>query len=265
MSKALAAAPNRTSTSFTLSWGMVSIPCSVYVGIEPTGLARKEFVKDTDHPVGRVQIDKTDGTVIDRADVIKKAEATNGAWVELDDDEIAAVTTERRLASVVGFVPVKNLPEYETEGLLQVRPKRVKGKVDPGGNKALSLLYAALAAEKCAALIHLALRGPARYALLDASGDLRWVVTADAIRQPVELPDASVSDAELDLARKLIKAEGKSVPVLVDDTAATIQAYVDSKAAGQPVVTATEPEQSGADLIQQLMASIAGHKAEGAA
>src|SRR5215831_10072946 len=151
MSTAPAPAPNRTSTSFTLSWGMVTIPCSVYVGIEPVSIQRKEFVKDTDHPVGRVSIDKVDGTVIDRADVVKKAEAANGTWVELDDDEIAAVTTERRLASIVGFIPTKDLAQYETEGLIQVRPKRVKGKTDPGGNKALGLLYAALAAEKVVA------------------------------------------------------------------------------------------------------------------
>ena len=89
----LAPQPNRSTNSITLSWGMINIPCSVYTGTESVSVARKEFVAGTDHPVGRVSIDKVDGTVVDRADVIKMAEATSGVMVELDDDVGARVNT----------------------------------------------------------------------------------------------------------------------------------------------------------------------------
>ena len=68
---------------------------------------------------------------------------------------------------------------------------------------------------------------------------------------------------EVALGCQLIKAVGKSAPTLIDDTAMTIQAYVDSKAAGEPVVEATEaPATTGPDLIRQLMASIDVSKAK---
>lgn len=261
MPKALAPPPNRSTNSITISWGMINIPCSVYTGTESVSVVRKEFVKDTDHNVGRVSIDKVDGTVIDRADIEKKAEATNGVWVTLDDDEIAAVTTDRGLATVEAFIPTSKVGEYLTDGLLQVRPRRVKGKVDPGGNRSLTLLFAAMKREKVQALINVALRGPARYALLNAEGDLRFIVTADCIRQPLDLPDGNVTMDEVTMATQFIRAMGKSTPVLVDSTARQIQAYVDSKAEGRPVIVADTPVESGADLIQQMMDSIAASKA----
>jgi len=262
--KALAPQPNRSTNSITLSWGPLNIPCSVYTGTESVAVQRREFVKDTDHAVGRVCIDKVDGTVIDRADIVKRSEATDGSWVELDDDEIAAVTTERGLATIETFIPTTKVGEYLTEGLSQVRAKRVKGKTDPGGNRSLGLLLAALKAEKVVALVKVALRGPARYALLDKDGYLRFVVTADCIRQPLDVPVA-VAGNELALARQLITLVGKSTPDLTDDTAATIQAYVDSKAAGQPVVTLEEHEAAPQDLTEQLLAAIAARKEAGAA
>jgi non-homologous end joining protein Ku len=261
MSKSLASAPTRSSNSFVLSWGAVNIPCSLYVGLEEIRVARKEFVKDTDHAAGRVIIDKETGTVIDRADIVKRAEASNGVWVELDDDEIAAITSDRGLANIVAFIPVKSLGEYETEGLIQVRPKRTKGKFLPGAERGLACLLAALAYEKVVALVNVALRGPARYGILDAAGDFRWVVTADAIRQPLELPEWDANTAqEVALFRQVIKVVGKSTPVLTDDTATAIQAYVDSKAAGAPVVTAEDVPVPDTSVMEQLLASIAAHK-----
>src|SRR5215471_9171715 len=122
---ALAPNPNRASTSFTLSWGLLNIPVSAFAGTEEVRVARKEFTTNGD-PVGRAVTNKTTGDVIDRADVIKKAEASNGVWVELDDAEIAAATMERGSAVIESFVLAKNTPQYLTEGLYQVRAKRVK-------------------------------------------------------------------------------------------------------------------------------------------
>jgi non-homologous end joining protein Ku len=257
----LAPQPNRSTNSITLSWGMINIPCSVYTGTESVSVARKEFVVGTDHPVGRVSIDKVDGTVVDRADVVKMAEATSGVFVLLDDDEIAAVTTDRGLATIEGFVPVTKLGEYLTDGLLQVRPKRVKGKVDPGGNRSLALLFAAMKREKVAALVNVALRGPARYALLTSDGFMRFVITADCIRTPLPMPDGVATMDEVTMACTFIKAMGKGTPVLTDSTARAIQSYVDSKAEGHPVIVSEEPVATGPELMQQMLASIEQQKA----
>ena len=147
----LAPCPQRSTASFTLSWGAVCIPLSAYSGTEEVRIARKEFVGDD--PVGRAVTNKTTGEVIDRADIVKRAESTSGVWVELDDDEIALATQEKGLATVETFVLTKDLGQYVTEGLYQVRPRRVKGKTDPAGNRALVLFLDALKTRKAVALV----------------------------------------------------------------------------------------------------------------
>lgn len=266
--KALAPTPNRASTSFTLSWGMLNIPVSAYAGTEQVAVQRKEFVTGTDHAVGRISIDKVLGATIDRADVVRRAESTSGVWVDLSDDEIVDVTMPKGLAEVETFIFTKNLGQYVTEGLYQVRPKRVKGKSDPSGVKALTLLFDAMRRRKVVALVKVAMRGPARYAILDAEGNLRFVVTADAIRQPMDLPAAPVSKQESDLALALIDAVGVTTPTLVDTTALAVQAFVDQKAAGVVPEVTPEPTVTGPDLLAGLMASIEaglGKKDRGAA
>jgi non-homologous end joining protein Ku len=260
MYKALAPAPERSTTSMTLAWGVVTIPCSIYTGTEPVSVARKEFLADGT-PVGRVSINKTTGQFVDRSIVVKMAESTSGVWVELDDDEIAACTTDKGLATIVSFVPnAKVNSEYLLDGLNQVRPKRVKGKVDPAGNKALALLLETMKARKVHALVSVALRGPARYAVIDHNGDMRWVVTADAIRNHRDLPTAVITDAERAAAASLIDAIGVSTPTLIDTTAQAVQDFVDAKAAGMAPSFTAAPEIAPADLMADLLASIAAEK-----
>ena len=84
---------------------MVNIPLSVYTATEATRVARKEFLHGH-RGRGRPQPDpQGHGRDVSNADVIRMAQADNGAWVILTDDEIAACTSPRGLAEVVSFVP----------------------------------------------------------------------------------------------------------------------------------------------------------------
>jgi non-homologous end joining protein Ku len=258
--------PNRSTSSFTLSWGLLNIPVSAYAGTEEVRVQRKEFCKHVDgegneswQPVGRAITDKSDGSIIDRSDVVRMAESTSGVWVELDDDEIAAATLPRGLAEVETFIATRNVGQYLTEGLYQVRPRRVKGKSDPSGVKALGLLFEAMKARKVVALVKVSLRGPARYALLDAEGNMRFVVTADAVRTPMDMPVATITKQERELALALIDSVGVTTPKLVDTSALAIQAFVDQKAAGVVPEAPAEPAPTS-DLLGDLLASIASRK-----
>jgi len=253
---ATAAAPTRATTSITLAAGMLNIPLSVYTSTEATRVSRKEFFAgDTTVEVGRSPIRKDTGDTIHSTDVVRMAQATNGTWVALDDDEIAACTSPKGVAEIVSFVPTKDFDQYLTEGLYQVRPKSIKGVPDRSGVKALSLLFAGLKARKVGILVKMAMRGPARYAILTSDGDLRMILTADAVRQPLALDQGKHTKAEIDMATALIDAIGIDTPVIVDDTAPVVQAYVDAKAGGAPkpapiAVAATD------DLMAALQASI---------
>src|SRR5215467_1251562 len=259
----LANEPGRATTSFSLSWGLLSIPVSAYTSVEETRVARSEFIEDNgvDVPVGRSPIRKDTGEVIDSADVIRKAEAASGVWVTLTEDEIRDCTAiEPGVANIITFVPRKAVGDYLAQTLYQVRPQNIKGKPIPAAIKALDLLFDAMKTRKVVALIKVALRGPARYGLLDPDGFLTLVATHDQLRQPRALLHVEHSKAERDLALSLIDAVGIDCPVLTDETAPVVQAFVDAKAGGTKPPTPKAPTPLADDIMAVLQASVTASK-----
>lgn len=260
--QALGRKPSRATTTITLSFGLVNLPLSVYTGTEETRVQRAEFYDgDSAIPVGRAPIRKDTGAVIDQAGVVRMAQADSGAWVALSDDEISACTSPRGLAEIVSFVPLKDAGKYLVSDVKQVRPKQDKGKSNPSVDKGFMLLLNVMAKRKLMALVKVAMRGPARYALLDSSGNLFLVYTADAVRNEVDLPHASaISEQEMSLANLLIDAVGIDAPTLIDTTAPVVQAYVNDKAKGIKVPERPVPSATPVDLMEQLLASIEATK-----
>jgi len=261
---ALAPAPTRASNSFTLAFGVLNIPLSVYTGTEQTRVSRKEFLDgDCDIPVGRSPIRQDNGEVVPSDRVVRMAQASTGAWVVLTDDEIAdATSTVRGVGDIVTFVPAKAVGEYLAEDQVQVRPKAEKGKSNAAAEKAFALLLATMKKKKVVALVKVALRGPARHGLLFPDGSFVFVRTADQVREARPLAEHKFSDAELKLAEALIDAVGTDTPVITDDTAPAVRAFVESKATG--VAPPAKPEQGDAiplDIMAALSASIDAAKA----
>jgi DNA end-binding protein Ku len=265
---AIAPQPVRPSTSFTLSWGMVTIPLSVYTGTEETRVVRKEFIIDGKGAqahlveVGRSPIRKDTGEVIDSAEVGRYAQAANGEWVLWTDEEGAACTSPKGLAELISFVSEKSLGAYLAENQMQVRPKTSKGKADPAAAHAFSLLSTIMTKNKVVALVKVALRGPARYGLLAADGTFTTIRTADAIRQSLPVELSKHSKDELLLAQALVDAVGIDTPVLTDDTAPVVQEAVNAKSSGKPAPVPEAPPVQ-IDLMAALQASVAASKKKG--
>lgn len=262
---AQAKAPSRAHTTITVSAGMVSLPLSVYTSTESTRIARKEFFQgDSNIEVGRAAIRKDTGEVIHSTDVVRMAQATSGAFVPLTDDEVAAATSPKGLAEVISFVKATDFGQYLTEGLYQVRPKREKGKVNQAVEQAFAMLLAGMKARKVGALIKVAMRGPARYAILTHEGDLLLILPADGVRESLPLDLPTVDKAQTAMATALIDAIGIGAPVVTDDTAPVLQAFVDAKAQGIPG-TKPVPVAPINDLMAAFEASIEAAKANKAA
>jgi non-homologous end joining protein Ku len=260
-----APAPTRANSSFMLSLGLVNIPLSILTGMEATKVARNEFVDgDTDRPIGRQPYDKVTGQAVDQSVIVRMAQATNGAYVILTDDEIAQATMPKGVADVVAFVPVKDVrTAYVTEKVDQVRARTsgLKGAQIVAAERAFGLFLAGLKARKVVALIKVALRGPARFAAITPDGDLLMLHPVDAIRQPKELPAHQYSEKELGLMNQLIESYPQGTPMITDDTASAIQAYIDIKATGAGPAPLAEPNLDGADdLFASLMASVDARK-----
>lgn len=260
---AQADAPTRSSGTITVSWGLLNIPLSVYVGSETTYVPRKEFVDgDQARPAGRAVIDKSTGAIVESDRIVKMAETSTGGFVPLTDDEIRSCTLERGLAQIVSFVPRHFAYEYIVEDIGQVRPVKTKGVSNPAVKLTFSLFISAMASKDVYALIKFSLRGPARYGLITPTGDLLYVKSSDQVRKPLPLELVEVDDAKMSLALQLIDSVGVDAPFVVDDTAAKVRSIVEAKAGGAEVGFAPPPPSvAEVDLMSTLLASIDAAKA----
>jgi len=254
-------APSRPSTSTTLSWGLINVPVSLYSGTDNVGVSRKEFTRDG-VSVGRASTRKDTNEVIGRDDVVKMAQATNGEWVELTDDEIAAVTAPDSRCVIEDLIDLDTIGTvYLTEAWYQVRPKAVKGHVDPNVAQGFALLMAGLADLGKAALIKIAMRGPARYAAVLPDGRMATLLYADGIREALPMPEVTIDPRMLDMACTLLDAIGTGeTPVLTDTNGPAVQAFVDSKIDGGTTPPPPAEPTVSPDLMESLMASIKAGK-----
>ena len=261
---ALAPEPQRATSSFTLSWGLVTIPVQAFTGTQATRVARKEFLRDEDEvAVGRAPIRKDTGDVVDKDNVVRKAQASNGEWVVLTDEEIADCTAPKGEGKIVSFVPNESRDDFLAENQMQVRPRSSTRKPDPAAERAFALLSTAMLDRNVSALVQIALRGPARYGLLDYDGTFTLIYTADAIRKSRPLPDVQPTEQELAMAQQLIDTVGiDPSPVLTDTTAPVVQEFVDAKTSGKPLNVPAPTPASTDDLMATLEASIQAHRAE---
>jgi len=261
-----AAEPSRASGSMTISWGVLNIPVSIYTGTEETRVSRKEFVDgDVSRPAGRSVIDKSTGNLLTSSEaVIRMAEASNGSFVELSDDELAECTGQKGVAEVLTFVPSDQALRYVPTKVNQVRPPSKKGIPDAASAKAFSILSQAMADKGVCALLRVALRGPAQYALMTCTGDLIFVSSTDGVRKPRPLQMVPVSNEEAAAAGNLVASIGiTEAPSIPDVTAEAVQKFVDHKAAGgpqAPLPAAPQPAQVD-DMMSLLEQSIHQAKA----
>lgn len=258
-----APAPSRATSSVTLSAGLINIPLSVYTAVETTAVVRREFLNgNPDVPVGRAPIRKDTDAIVHQGDVTRMAQADSGAWVQLDDDEVAGCVGTPGGCDVVSFVPVKDAGRYLVDGLYQVRPKNDK-RGGVAATAAFSLLLAGMAARKVHALVRVTMRGTPRYGLLTVDGDLLMIATADSVREALPMPEHKPTKAEVTMVCSLIDAIGIEAPVVVDDTAPKVRAYVNDKATSKGVapLKAVPAPPVMVDLTDMLEASIKAAKA----
>lgn len=262
--------PTRSWNSFTIGFGPFHVTVSVLTGTESTQVARSEFltVNGELHPVGRCAYDKITGEVLpEGVNALRYAyDATTESWVLLQDYEIEECTMPKKLAEVITFVPLTKLSaNYLPIGAAQVRAKTtgMKGAQKAYAERAFDLFLTGLAKKKVAALVKVALRGPAQFAAITPEGDLLWLQPSDGIRQPAAHSSFNHDEREVGMMLSLIDTIGTGTPVLLDDTAQKITEYVARKAQSNNVTPVTESEEAPAmdDLFAALSGAVAAAKA----
>jgi DNA end-binding protein Ku len=250
----------RAISTATISFGLVSIPVKLF----PTGEGGAGPAFHMLHRCGtrlkQQYYCPKDERVVPREEIVKGHEFARGQYVLFTNEELKALEEEAsRLIEIREFVPLDKVDPLYYEKAYYLGP-------DKGGDKPYRLLSRAMRETGRCALARYAARGKQYLVLLRPFEEglvMQQLRYADEIRSfaEVERIEASLSDAELALARQLIEqiASDEFHPERYEDAVRKrLEEVIAQKVEGEEVTfaTAAEPRAQIIDLMEALRASL---------
>ena len=257
--------PARSIGTATISFGLVSVPVSIYSASESKASVSFNMLhKKCGTRLKQQYICPKDNEVVTRDETVKGYEFAKDQYVVLTAEELKSL--EEKATStidVLEFVPLATVDREYMDKVYYLGP-------DKGGDRAYRLLAAALKETGRAALGQYAARGQQHLVLLRPLNGvlvMEQLHYADEVRPTTEvtIPAGEVKDAELKLAKQLIDQTSNEAfePSKYKDTVRervleTIQRKVDGQDITADITPGTDTKML--DLMAALKASLAGEK-----
>jgi DNA end-binding protein Ku len=257
----MTAMPPRPIASATISFGLVSVPVSLYSASESSATVSFNMLhKKCGTRLKQQYICPKEGGVVERDDIAKGYEFAKGQFVTFTPEEIKALDEKASNSiDIVEFVPLTAVDRIYVERVYYLGP-------DKGGDRAYRLLGEALRATGRAALGQYSARGKQYLVLLrplDGVLVMEQLHYADELRAASDVPhpDTPVKEVELALARQLIEQSSTEEfrPENYHDTVRErVLEAIQNKVEGQEITAeAAPPETKIIDLMDALKASLA--------
>ena len=259
--------PARSIGTATISFGLVSVPVSIYSASESKASVSFNMLhKKCGTRLKQQYICPKDNEVVTRDETVKGYEFAKDQYVVLTAEELKSL--EEKATStidVLEFVPLATVDREYVQKVYYLGP-------DKGGDRAYRLLAAALKETGRAALGQYAARGQQHLVLLRPLNGvlvMEQLHYADEVRPTTEvtIPPGDVKDAELKLAKQLIDQTSNEAfePTKYKDTVRervleTIQRKVDGQDITADITPSTDTKML--DLMEALKASLAREKSE---
>jgi DNA end-binding protein Ku len=258
--------PARSIGTATISFGLVSVPVSIYSASESKASVSFNMLhKKCGTRLKQQYIcPKDNNEIVTRDDTVKGYEFAKDQYVILTAEELKAL--EEKATStidVLEFVPLATVDREYMEKAYYLGP-------DKGGDRAYRLLAAALKETGRAALGQYAARGQQHLVLLRPLNGvlvMEQLHYADEVRPTTEvtIPPGDVKDAELKLAKQLIDQTSNEAfePAKYKDTVRErVLETIQRKVEGQDITADAAPgtDTKMLDLMQALKASLSSEK-----
>ncbi len=254
--------PARPIASATVSFGLVSVPVSLYSSAESTAKVSFNWLhKECGSRLKQQYVCKQDGDLVEREDMIKGYEFAKNKYVTFTPDELKALE-EQATASIeiTEFVPADQVERSYLSKLYYLGP-------DKGGDRAYKLLSKAMQETGLAALAKYSARGKQYLVLvrpMDEGLAMEQLHYAHELRSFSDVPlgEGEVKADELKLAIQLIKqaASKEFRPENYDDDVRNrMLEQIQRKVDGEEITAAPteEPQTQIIDLMEALKASLA--------
>ena len=245
-----------------ISFGMVSIPVTLFPADRPDDLSF-ELLDDRDlAPIGYRKVNKKSGGEVPPDHVVRGFRLDDGQVVVVSDDDLKQASPERtQTLDIRGFVDRPEVPPLYFERPYYLQPT-------PAGQKGYALLREAMSGSNKAAIGTVVLRARQHLLLLFVDGP--WLVM-NTLRYPNELKnpkefdvpkrtpsELGISDKELKMAQRLVEemVEPWAPEQYHDEYRDELLAAIRRKAeSGEARATAeiAEPGEAGKAKVTDLM------------
>jgi DNA end-binding protein Ku len=258
----------RPISSATISFGLVSVPVSLYSATESTSKITFNWLhKECGSRVKQQYFCPQDEAVVERDDLVKGYEIAKGQFVLFTPDELKAIEAKAsNTIEITEFVPFDQVERLYMDKVYYLGPSK-------GGERAYRLLADAMRETGLSAVAKYAARGKQYLVMVRPQGDglaLEQLAYAHEVRSfdEVEIPDTKVKKEELKLAVQLIKqgASKKFDPAKYTDEVRDKQLeMIQDKVDGKDITQAPqeEPQTQIIDLMEALKKSLAKEGAGG--
>jgi DNA end-binding protein Ku len=257
----------RAIASATISFGLVSIPVSLYSATQASASVSFNLLHAKCGTRLRQQyICPLDNEIVSRDQMIKGYEFAKDRYVTFTTDELKALEEKATQAiEIAEFVPFGKIDPVYFDKPYYLGPEK-------GGEKAYRLLAEVMKESGRAAIARYAARGKQYIVMLRPADGIQGggtglvmqtLLYADEVRSisEVPIPVAEVRASELNLARQLvdqIAAETFSPADYEDDVRKRMLADIQRKVEGQEIATSPPPAEPAQiiDLMEALKASL---------
>ena len=258
----------RSIGSATISFGLVSVPVSVYSASESAARVSFNMLhKKCGSRLKQQYLCTKDGEIVEKDDMAKGYEFSKGQYVLFSPEELKALEEKATNSiDIAEFVPLPKVERIYVDKIYYLGP-------DKGGERAYRLLSEALKETNRAALGQYAARGQQNLVLvrpMDGVLVMEQLHYADEIRPASEVPigEGEVKKSELQLAKQLIEQTSTDVfkpENYRDNVKDRVLEAIHKKVDGQEITAEPAPEQGAKiiDLMEALKASLGkGDKAD---
>jgi DNA end-binding protein Ku len=197
----------------TISFGLVSIPVSLFAAEQPKEIAFHLLDERDNAAIHNRRVNSSTGEEVPWEHVVKGFQLEDGRYVVMSDDDFRAADVEAtQTIDVLAAVCAEEIPPELFSAPYHLQPEKA-------GRKAYVLLREALRSTKRVALAKVVVRTRQHLAALVPEGDL---ILLEMLRYPYELRDtaelelpgtdlnaAGVTDAETALATQLVATISK--------------------------------------------------------
>lgn len=251
----------RASGSGTISFGLVNIPVKLFSANDTSSkISFNQLHAQKKIRLRQQMIDPETGEAVPKEQIVKGYEFAKDQYLVVDEAELEKLElTASRSMDIVEFVPLEAVDPLYFESGTYLAPEK-------GAERAYALLVKGLEDMKHVAIAKYVARGkmhllairPMKNALV-----MQYLRYADEVKplSEIPIPDATVTEAELNLARQFIGSLARptfDITQYHDEHRERLKELLDRKAKGESIDLTPAPvaQAKVVDLMEALKASL---------